>query len=80
MNEGFAALFERYVPGLVYPEERHMDLFVIYALQGVFELDSNPNVRAMTHAVETPAEILGIFDGIGYSKCNDNSKYLQTNL
>lgn len=69
LNEAFAALYERYFPDLLFPEERHMDLFVLYTLQGVFEVDSNPNARSVTHAVATPAQILGLFDAIGYSKC-----------
>lgn len=68
LNEGFAALYERFIPGLLYPEERHMDLFVLYYVQESFEVDSNPNVRAMTNDAQTPAQILGAFDGISYGK------------
>lgn len=54
---------------MVYPEHRHMDMFLIITVQGVFEFDSNPNVRPMTLAANTPAEISGLFDSIAYLKC-----------
>lgn len=69
LNEGLADLYERYIPEMVWPEERHMDLFVINYAQMIFEFDSNPNVRPMTQDADTPDEIIGLFDGVAYAKC-----------
>lgn len=76
LNEGFAALYERLVTGLVYPEHRLMDLFVIYTVQGVLETDASISIRPMTHYIDSPDEIYGIFDSIGYAKGTCPGYYL----
>ncbi|CRL06584.1 CLUMA_CG019460, isoform A [Clunio marinus] len=68
LNEGFAALYERLLTSAVYPEHRFMDLFVIYAIQGMLETDADPNIRPMTFYIERPEEILQIFDNVAYAK------------
>ena len=57
-----------YLTDLVYPEERYDDTFVTGIIQAVFEIDADPNIRAMNHYVESPSEILNLFDWISYSK------------
>lgn len=52
----------------IYPEMRLEELFATEALQSALYRDSSPTVRAMTHYVETPAQIRGNFDFISYSK------------
>lgn len=69
LNEGFANFYERFISDLVWPEERHLDLFVLNSVQGAFEVDSDPDVRPMTRHVETPGEIISQFDTIAYAKC-----------
>lgn len=69
LNEGFANFYERLVSNLVWPDDRHMDLFVLNSVQGSFEVDSHPDVRPMTNYVETPEDILDQFDTIAYGKC-----------
>lgn len=69
LNEGFATLYEYYLPHHVYSDERWDDSFIIDVLQGVMETDSNPARRPMTYYVENPDSIDRLFDNVAYSKC-----------
>lgn len=69
LNEGFAALYERLLHHMAYPEDRAMDLFIVETVHGILDTDANPNIRAMTHYVDLPSQIMGLFDGIAYAKC-----------
>lgn len=54
MNEGFAALYEFFIPHIAYPADRYMDSFRIKYMHVAMKNDANPNVPAMTHYVENP--------------------------
>lgn len=69
LNEGFATLYEYYLPHYVYPNERWDDSFIVDILQGVMETDSNISRRPMTYYVESPIMIDRLFDNVAYSKC-----------
>lgn len=45
-----------------------MDGFVVDSIQNSLTLDTHPNMRAMTHHAETPAELAGLFDVVAYDK------------
>lgn len=53
---------------MIYPEDRWMDGFVVDSIQNSLTLDTHPNMRAMTHHAETPAELAGLFDVVAYDK------------
>jgi hypothetical protein len=57
INEGFATLYEFFMPQRVYPEERFMDMFQVEYFHIALEFDANPNIRAMSHYVENPDRI-----------------------
>lgn len=57
INEGFAALYEFFIPHVTYPQDRYMDSFLVEYMHVALENDANPNVRAMTHYVEHPDRI-----------------------
>ena len=42
--------------------------FAVEQLQGVFQLDSTAGTHPMTHDVNSPSEVAGIFDNISYNK------------
>lgn len=56
----------------MWPGDRHLDLFVLNSVQGAFQEDAHPDVRAMTNEVETPEEIFSQFDTIAYAKCESH--------
>jgi len=68
LNEGFANLFEHIGTDLVYPNWRIMDYFVVNTLQNVFQSDALETTRPMTHYVESPSAVSGLFDNIAYAK------------
>lgn len=76
LNEGFANFFENFATDLVVPEWRMMDQFVL-ALQNVFQSDAVLSVNPMTHAVYTPAEILGTFNAVAYQKSGSVIRMMQ---
>lgn len=45
-----------------------MDGFVVDSIHNALTLDAHPNIRAMTHHAETPAELAGLFDVVAYDK------------
>jgi aminopeptidase N len=68
LNEGFARYFQYHGTAMV---ERDWDLehqFVIDQLQGVFQFDSTDSTHPMSHPVNSPSEVSGIFDNISYNK------------
>lgn len=69
MNEGFATLYEYYIPHLLYPNDGWMEEFRMYEINFCFGYDILSSRRAPMHYyVETPAAIDGRFDSISYSK------------
>lgn len=53
----------------MYPDDRFMDTFVIDTVQTVLDVDASPSIRPMTHYVEDPESITGLFDRVAYDKC-----------
>lgn len=49
-----------------------MDYFVVNTLHSVFASDALETTRPMTHYVESPGAISGLFDNIAYEKCKYN--------
>ncbi|XP_070503360.1 aminopeptidase N-like [Chironomus tepperi] len=68
INEGFATLYEHFLPHFTYPEERYDDLFLVDVMHPVLQVDANPNIRAMSHYVEDPVSIDLLFDWVAYNK------------
>lgn len=48
---------------------RNMDYYVVNTLQNVFQSDALDTTRPMTHYVESPQAVSGLFDNIAYAKC-----------
>lgn len=69
LNEGFATLYEYYLPDRTHPHLLIKDRFTVVALQEALRADASSTVRSMTHYVETVPEIDRLFDRIAYSKC-----------
>ena len=70
LNEGFARYFQYFGTQMV-ASASNWDMeyqFVVENLQQSMILDSSENTHPMTHNVNTPAEISGIFDNISYNK------------
>lgn len=68
INEGFATLYEHFLPHFTYPKERYDDLFLVDVMHPVLQVDANPNIRAMSHYVEDPVSIDLLFDWVAYNK------------
>lgn len=56
----------------IFPEWRVLDTFGYATLQNIMVSDSLNTTRPMSRYVETPADISGNFDGIGYRKCESH--------
>ncbi|CAO1393773.1 unnamed protein product [Diamesa tonsa] len=70
LNEGFARYFQYFGTEMV-ASASNWDLeyqFVVENLQQSMILDSSENTHPMTHNVNTPSEVSGIFDNISYNK------------
>ncbi|KAJ6636155.1 Aminopeptidase N [Pseudolycoriella hygida] len=80
INEGFAALYEFFIPHVTYPDARYMDSFLIEYMHVALENDANPNVRAMTHYVEHPDRIEDLFDIVSYHKAGSVLHMMQNAL
>lgn len=80
LKGAFGLLHGRYLNSLAYPEDRWMDSFVVESLQNALTLDGNPNVRPMTHHIQSNAEVDGLFDGIPYDKGDDSHQTHSTTL
>lgn len=68
VKEAFGQFYAIYLSSLLYPDDRWMDGFVVDSIQNALTLDTHPNMRAMTHHAETPAELAGLFDVVAYDK------------
>lgn len=53
----------------VHPDWNMDENFVRGTVRSVFQVDANNKVRPMTHYVEKPQSIQGLFDNIAYAKC-----------
>ncbi|KAJ6636156.1 Aminopeptidase N [Pseudolycoriella hygida] len=80
INEGFAALYEFYIPHMMYPEARYMDFFIIKYMHVALKNDGNLNIRAMTHYVENPDQIEALADGVAYDKAGSVLHMMQNAL
>ncbi|XP_037036998.1 aminopeptidase N-like [Bradysia coprophila] len=80
INEGFAALYEFFIPHVTYPDARYMDSFLVEYMHVALENDANPNVRAMTHYVEHPDRIEDLFDIVSYHKAGSVLHMIQNAL
>ena len=68
LNEGFATLYEYFIPSLIYPEFGFMDEFEMHVLRNALAFDIGPNARPLNFYVESPREIAGMFDVISCFK------------
>ena len=68
LNEGFATLYEFYIPSFVFHDDNHMERFETTILSSAFEADSYPDAKPLSFYVETPIEIRNKFDFISYRK------------
>ncbi|XP_055532864.1 aminopeptidase N-like [Wyeomyia smithii] len=67
LNEGFAQLYQYYLTELSHPEFNMRERFASVR-ENALSTDASASVRPMTHYVETPSAINGLFDGIAYAK------------
>lgn len=67
LNEGFAALYEYYVPSILYPEFDFMDSFLQSAEATIFYLDVGAS-KPMNFYIEKPDDIRLKFDAITSQK------------
>ncbi|KAJ6645268.1 Membrane alanyl aminopeptidase, partial [Pseudolycoriella hygida] len=78
LNEGFARYFQYHGTALL--AETHWELpyqFVVEQLQVVMGMDSLETAHPMSHTVNSPSDVQGIFDSISYNK--GASQYLRAN-
>lgn len=68
LNEGFATLFEAFIPSLIYPKDGYMEAFEEDHLVKAFEADSDPDVHPLNFYVQTPTDIRNKFAEIAYRK------------
>ncbi|XP_066591924.1 uncharacterized protein [Prorops nasuta] len=65
LNEGFAEYFQWLISNETNPSNwQSLDQFVVNSLQPALLYDGAINTHAMTYAVETPSEIVKVFDPI----------------
>lgn len=69
LNEGFATLYENHGVDWLFPEWRRLDTAQFSQYQSVMVHDSTERTRPMSRYVESPADVSGNFDSIGYAKC-----------
>ena len=68
LNEGFATLFQFYIPSLIYPEDQHMEQLQTF-LDEAFEIDVVDYAAVpLNFYVETPEKIESKFNKISYRK------------
>lgn len=69
LNEGFATLYEYYIPHLLYPDDGWMEEFRVNEINYSFRYDVLSGNRVpMHHYVESPIDIDRRFDSISYTK------------
>lgn len=68
LKEGMATLYEDLLTGIVQPEWRMADQFVINTMQFVMQQDAIYNVRHMMKDYSSPAEIRAVYDFVMYKK------------
>lgn len=66
LNEGFATLYQYYIPSLIWPETNHMGSF--NGLQLFTFFFDSPGSKPLNFYVETPGDIVKKFDIISYQK------------
>ena len=67
LNEGFATLFEYYIPCLIYPDNRHIERMRTF-VDVAFRVDGMKNAEPLNFYVETPEKIFLKFNDITNSK------------
>lgn len=69
LNEGFATLFEYYIPSLIYPDVKFMKRFKTSVRDAAFVADVEAKKTvALNHYVQTPQGIHDKFNSISYNK------------
>lgn len=69
LSEGFATLFQKYLPSRVFPNDRWLDTLLTDIIRPAMVMDADPKIRAMSKYAESPKEIESLFDGVAYYKC-----------
>lgn len=68
LNEGFARYFQYFGTEAVMKDWALENQFVVDQVHTAFSVDSSITSHPMTHDVDSPAEISGMFDNISYNK------------
>ncbi|XP_076292003.1 uncharacterized protein LOC143214621 isoform X2 [Lasioglossum baleicum] len=68
LNEGFARFFQYFGTETAMPDWSLESQFVVDQVHTAFSVDSSSTSHPMTHDVESPTEISGMFDNISYNK------------
>lgn len=79
LNEGFANLFQYYIPSLIYPEEDYMERMQTYSVEPAFSLDFG-DTKTMNSYVESPNEVSSKFGVISYQKSGSVLRMFQEAL
>lgn len=81
LSEGFATLYQYYIPSLLYPDDGYMELFEIECREFAFgsARDLN-NYKPLSYYVESPKDIIGNFARGLYKKAGSVLRMFQETL